>query len=166
MKKAALLIIISMLLIPSFPGAETIYTWKGRDGAKKFSNEPPPEDVKDYKTIETLDTETENPDSEGLRRSSFDQMVQQASKKADASNQRRIKETAEKAQEQQRIAQEKQTARRQAERKRLESQIEAIEGRAVSRTYPNGMKQAQIEALRKEIEKLELGPSPDTAREQ
>lgn len=160
MKKAALLIIIALFLIPSFTGAETIYTWIGKDGVMKFSNEPPPEDVKDYKTIETPDTETDNSASEGQRRSSFDQMVQQASKEADTSNDQRIKEAAAKAQEQQRIAEEKRKAQRQAERKQLETQIEAIEKRAVSRTYPNGMKQAQIEALRKEIEKLERGPAP------
>lgn len=166
MKKAALFIIIALFLTPSFADAETIYTWKGKDGVMKFSDEPPPEDVKDYKTLKTPDTEAKDPASTGQRRSSFDQMVQQASKEADASNEQRIKEAAVKAQEKQRIEEEKQTAQRQAERKRLESEIEAIKRRAVSRTYPNGMKQAQIEALRKEIEKLGLRPATDATKEQ
>jgi superfamily I DNA and RNA helicase len=142
-------------LIPSSIDAETIYTWKDKDGVMKFSNEQPPEDVADFKTIVTPDAEANDSAPEARRRSSFDQMVKQASEAAHISNEQRIRIAAEKAAKQQRIAKEQQEAQRQAERKRLESRIEAIEKRAVSRTYPNGMKQAQIEALRKEIEKLE-----------
>lgn len=155
MKKTTLLIIIALFLIPSLIGAETIYTWKDKDGVMKFSNEQPPEDVTDYKTIVTPDAEADNSAQEGQRRSSFDQMVRQASEAANISNEQRTKRASEKAAEQRRLAEEQQEARRQAERKRLESQIEAIKKRAVSKTYSNGMKQAQIEALRKEIEKLE-----------
>lgn len=155
MKKTTLLIIIALFLIPSLISAETIYTWKDKDGVMKFSNEQPPEDVTDYKTIVTPDAEADNSAQEGQRRSSFDQMVRQASEAANISNEQRTKRASEKAAEQRRLAEEQQEARRQAERKRLESQIEAIKKRAVSKTYSNGMKQAQIEALRKEIEKLE-----------
>jgi hypothetical protein len=155
MKKNALLIFIALFLIPSSTGAETIYTWKDKDGVMKFSNEQPPEDVTDYKTIVTPDTAADDSAQEGRRRSSFDQMVQHASEAANISNEQRTKRALEKAAEQQRIAEDQQEARRQAERKRLESRIEAIKKRAVSRTYSYGMKQAQIEALRKEIEKLD-----------
>lgn len=155
MKKNALLIIIVLFFIPSSIGAETIYTWKGKDGIIKFSNEQPPEDVTDYKTIVTPDEDVEDSSKERQRRSSYDQMVQQASRAADTSSRQRTKKAAQKTTEKQRIEEQQQKAERQAERKRLESQIEAIKNRAVSRTYPNGMKEAQIEALREEIRKLE-----------
>lgn len=155
MKKTALLIIIAFFLIPSSISADMIYTWKDKDGITKFSNEQPPEDVTDYKTIITPDAEADDSAQEAQRRSSFDQMVRKASKAANTSSNQRTKKAAQKAAEQQRVIEAQKEARRQAERKRLESQIEAIKKRAVSRTYPNGMKQAQIEALRKEIDALE-----------
>lgn len=160
MKKTALFIIIALLFAPSSMSAETIYTWKGKDGVMKFSDSPPPEDVTDYKTITSSDTETNDPVSESQRRSSYDQMVQQASKEANASNAQRKQKAEAKAAERQRSAEKQKKERLQSERKQLERQIEAIEKRAVSRTYPNGMKQAQIDALRKKIKELKLDPAP------
>lgn len=148
-----LLIIIALFCLPVSSGAETIYTWKDKDGVLKFSNEPPPEHIAEYQTTKSADT---GPQS-NQRRSSYDEMVKRASKDADAARVKREKEATAKAAEEKRIAEEKERARIAAERKRLEEQIKVIKNRAVSPTYPNGMKQAQIEAITKEIEKLNKG---------
>lgn len=148
-----LLIIVALVWLPISPGAETIYTWKDKDGVLRFSNEPPPEHISEYQITESADTGPQN----NQRRSSYDEMVKRASKDADDAREKREKEAAAKAAEKKRIAEEKERARIAAERKRLEEQINAIKNRAVSPTYPNGMKQAQIEAIKKEIEKLNKG---------
>lgn len=157
MKKAMLLIIVALFWLPTSLGAETIYTWKEKDGVLRFSNEPPPEHIKEYQTTESADTVMQGDEQSNKRRSSYDKMVERASKDADASREKREKEAAAKAAEKKRIAEEKERARIAAERKRLEAQIDAIKNRAVSPTYPYGLKQAQIEAIKKEIEKLNKG---------
>jgi hypothetical protein len=157
MKKAILLIIVALFWLPIFVGAETIYTWKDKDGVLRFSNEPPPEHIEEYQITESAGTGSQSNEQSNQRRSSYDTMVRRATIDADASREKREKEAAAKAAEKKRIAEEKEQARIAAERKRLEEQINAIKNRAVSPTYPYGMKQAQIEALKKEIEKLNKG---------
>lgn len=157
MKKAILLIIMVSLCFPLTTGAEKIYTWKDENGVLKFSNSPPPENVTDFEVTETASTNTNEQTSQSRRRSSFDQMVQQASNEATESKEQRKERAAAKEAEQKRILEEQEKARRQAERNRLENEIETIRKRAVSPTFPHGMKQAQIDALRKEIENLEKG---------
>lgn len=157
MKKAMLLIIVALFWLPISLGAETIYTWKDKDGVLRFSNAPPPEHIKEYQITESEDKGSQSDEPSNKRRSSYDQMVQRASKDADASREKRKKEAAAKAAEKKRMAEEKEQARIAAERKRLEAQIDAIKNRAVSPTYPYGMKQAQIEAIKKEIEELNKG---------
>lgn len=164
MQKAMSLIIMVSLCFPLATDAEKIYTWKDENGVSKFSNSPPPENVTVYEVTETSSTNTNEQTSQSQRRSSFDQMVRQTSNEAAKSKERRKERAAAKAAEQKRILEEQEKARRQAERNRLENKIEAIKKRAVSPTFPNGMKQAQIDALRKKIENL--GKGSDKAKGQ
>ncbi len=148
---------IGLLALPNTSYTDTIYSWRGKDGALRFSNAPPPEGVTDYQTTtsEISGGSDQNPTNQ--RRASYDAMVKKASSEADRSIIERQKREAAVEAEKKRITEEKRKARIQAQRKELEQQIEAIKNRAVSPTMPNGMKQAQIEALKKEIEKLEDG---------
>lgn len=148
------LAMIALLWHPITVYADTIYSWKGKDGTLKFSDEPPPEDVTEYQTTVSDVTGGSDQAPGNERRSSYDIMVQKATRESDQLRKERQERAATQAAEKERVAEEKRKARIAAERKRLEQQIEAIKGRAVSPTYPNGMKQAQINALKKEIEKL------------
>lgn len=145
---------VALQWMPYSAFADTIYSWKGQDGTLRFSSEPPPEGVTEYQATSSQVTDAINPSSENKRRPSYDAMVEKASQEADQSRQERLDREAAQAAEEKRIAEKKRQERIQTERKRLEKQIEAVKQRAVSPTYPNGMKQAQIEALTKKIEKL------------
>jgi hypothetical protein len=150
--------IVALQWMPISTYADTIYSWEDQDGIMRFSNEPPPEGVaaSEVTTLEADDAS--DPASGNKRRSSYDAMVEKASREADRSRQEREAREAAEAAEKKRLAEQKRQERIQAERERLNKQIEAVKNRAVSPTYPNGMKQAQIEALAKEIEKLNQPP--------
>ena len=161
---------VALQCLPSSVYADTIYSWKGKDGTLRFSNEPPPEGVTEFQTTVSTATDASDQASAKKRRASYDAMVEKASREADRSRQQRQKAMAAQEAEKKRLAEEKRQARIQTERKRLEQQIETIKNRAVSPTFPNGMKQAQIEALTKEIEKLNQDSSstdkkPENANE-
>lgn len=155
MKTAISLIIVVSLGLPLTIAAETIYTWKDKDGVMRFSNGSPPEDVKEYEIVESTPPSTNALEPDDKRRSDYDKMVEQASREADTSREKRIKEAAAEAAEKKRLWEEQRKERIKAERKQLEEQIEAIKSRAVSPTFPNGMKQAQINALTEKIKELE-----------
>jgi predicted nuclease with TOPRIM domain len=138
--------------------AETIYTWTDSEGKQYFSDAPPPDTITDYKEIQTV------PDSSGQsnlspeRRSSYDQMVEEAEKEALQSERQRRKEAEARAIQEKREAEQRRKARIEPERRRLEQAIEDLENRALSPTFSMGMKKAQIEKLRKELEKLMASP--------
>ncbi len=148
---------IALLWAPITLYADTIYYWKDKDGVMRYSSEPPPEGVTDYQTTTSEVTGGSDKAPVNQRRSSYDAMVQKATKEANQSRKQRQDQEADAQAEKKRIAEEKRKAETQAQRKELEKQIEAIKNRAVSPTMPHGMKQAQIEELKKEIEKLEEG---------
>ncbi|MGD9007045.1 MAG: DUF4124 domain-containing protein [Desulfobacteraceae bacterium] len=138
--------------------AETIYTWIDSGGKQHFSDEPPPDTVTDYKEIQT------GPDSSGQtnlsreRRDSYDQMVEKAGKETLQSEQQRRKEARARAIQEKREAEKRRKARIEPERRRLEQAIKDLENRALSPTFSMGMKKAQIELLRKELEALMASP--------
>ena len=165
MKTAISWIILMLLVFPITSVAETIYSWTDENGVTRFSNGSPPENVKAYKVIETSPADSSGFESDNKRRSSYDQMIDRAVEDGKASEEKRKKEEADKAAEKVRALETQKEANRQAERKQLEAQIEAIKKRAVSPTFPNGMKQAQIDALKKKIEAVEKGSTPSTKTE-
>lgn len=163
MKPIILLIIIAMSFSASIASAEEIYSWKDKDGNLKFSNTPPPEGITDYQIMESAPDVPDDQNPADKRRTSYDRMVEKASKEADEAIDNRKREAAiqkKKADEEQR------RAKLEAERKNLEQQIQAIRNRAISPTYPPGMKQSQIEALEKKIEKLEEGSKSSEKKDQ
>ena len=154
-----------VLGLPGALSAGDVSTWKENDGVRQFSNDPPPAHTRDYMLADADAAGAQSANPSNKRRSSYDEMVERATREADASREERKKEEAAKEAEKKRIVEEKENARIQAERERLEAEIEKVKNRAVSPTFPNGMKQAQIEALQKEIEDLEKGDDASEKKE-
>ena len=161
MTKAIIWIGLFILVLPFTIGADTIYTWTDENGVTRFSNESPPENIKTFKVIESVPSPAPAPSSESdpgnKRRSSYDQMIERVVGESKAAEEKRIQDAAQKEAEKKRELEAQREANRSAQRKQLEAQIEAIKKRAVSPTFPNGMKQAQIDALKKKIEAVEKG---------
>jgi molecular chaperone GrpE (heat shock protein) len=135
--------------------SDTIYSWTDEQGVLRFSNDPPPENVKQFDRLESQPSSATPSDSDTQRRSSYDQMVRHSKQEARQIEQQRRQEARDKAEAMRRQAEARRKAETAAARRRLEEQIEAIKKRAVSPTYSQGMKQSQIDRLRKQIEQLE-----------
>ncbi len=135
--------------------ADTIYTWTDHDGTQHYSNTPPPEDIKQFKALESKETSESSP----ARRPGYDRMVQQSTTEADRIEQQR--RDREKALENERMRADRIRRKAQIESKRraLEQKIEAIQKRAVSPSYPQGMKAAQIQQIQNQIKQLEEHPA-------
>ena len=158
----ALALAIGLLLAP-IVSADSIYTWTDENGVQRFSNDPP-SGVENYQRIESQGIRPDSPEADDKRRSSYDQMVQQALHDTQQMEQQGKAEEAARAAEEKRLAEQRRQAEIQSERNRLLQQIEAIKNRAVSPTFPMGMKQAQIDKIQKQIDALEkkpdTGPTP------
>lgn len=164
MKAIIVLALAIGLLSAANAASETIYTWTDANGVQRFSNDPP-ENINNYQRIETRDQRPDSPDAGNKRRDSYDRMVRQATQETrELEFERRAKEAA-RAAEEKRLAEERRQAEIKAERSRLMEQIQAIKNRAVSPTYPLGMKQAQIDKIQKQIDTLENKPNDDAPPE-
>lgn len=160
--KAVIALVLAIGLFSALNAtSDTIYTWKDENGIQRFSNDPP-ENILNYQRIESPDVRPDSPDAGEKRRSSYDRMVQQAVQDSQRLEQERKAEEASREAEEKRLAEERRQAEIEAERNRLLKQIDAIKGRAVSPTYPLGMKQAQIDKIQKQIDALDK-PADDGA---
>jgi valyl-tRNA synthetase len=161
--KAIQLISICLLLCLAPPAAAgTIYSWVDADGRQRFSDQPPPNTVKDYKTIQTAPSTSGTSNSPAQRRSSYDQMVENARQESQQTEQKRREEAEARALQEKREAEAQHKARTEPERQRINNEIKELEKRALSPTFSPGMKQAQIEKLRKQLKQLDepLGNGP------
>ena len=145
-----LFILTAVFLLASNAPAATIYIWTDADGVKHFSDQPPPEGIEDY---DVTQGEINRSDSE--QREGFKQMMQEVEQdNQQADQEREAKKAGQAAAEQEKKADEQQ-ARVQAERDRLQKKIDALNNRALSTTFTEGMRQNQIDAIMKEMEKIE-----------
>ncbi len=165
MKTIMVLTMAAGMLLAVTVSADTIYSWSDEQGVQRFSNRPPPEGIENFQTFESQASppQTRSPDNE--RRSSYDQMVQQASDEARQLESRREAEAAARAEEEKRLAEAQRKEKIQAQRSLLEQQIESINKRALGPTYTQGMKQAQIDKIKKQIEALEGNPDADNTQQ-
>ena len=138
--------------------AGTIYTWTDSEGKQHFSDQPPPDTVADFKETQTAPDASGQTNLSPERRGSFDQMVEKARQESLQNEQQRRKEAEARALQEKSEAEKRRMARIEPERRRLEQAIKDIENRALSPTFSMGMKKAQIEKLRKELEKLTASP--------
>jgi hypothetical protein len=158
MKNLVSLIVVIVLLGPLAVVSDTIYQWTDEQGVLRFSNDPPPENVENFEKVES----GTSPDIPALpgdeRRSSYDQMVERSSEEAQRLEQQRRIEAEAQAADKLRRAQAEREKVIAAQRSRLEKEIEELNKRALGPTYTQGMKQAQIDKLLKQIEQLESNP--------
>jgi hypothetical protein len=146
-------ICILLCLVPPVI-AGTIYTWTDSEGKKHFSDQPPPQTVTEFKKMEAAPGATGQTDDSSARRQSYDRMIEEARKESRRSEELRRRVEKAREIEEKRKAEEKRRAAIEPERQRIEKEIQDIENRALSPTLTKGMKEAQIEKLRKELEAL------------
>jgi Domain of unknown function (DUF4124) len=154
---AAVALAIGLLLAANV-SSNTIYTWTDKNGVQRFSNDPPPKGVENFQQFETQAMPPDTSGADNKRRPSYDQMVQRASQAARQQELQGKAEAAARAAKEKRLAEKRRQAKIQSERNRLLKQIDAIKNRAVSPTFPMGMKKAQIDKIRKQIAELEKNP--------
>jgi hypothetical protein len=154
MKTGTLLVrwtlIILLLTGGSVMAADTIYTWTDEQGVKRFSDQPPGADV-GFESIPSVST---TPPADGEREAFTHMMrqVEQTQRQRDMEAQEQAAARAEQARK--RSIAERQ-ARIDAERTRLQEQIDALNHRALSPTFTQGMRQARIDKIREEMDALE-----------
>jgi len=155
MQKAAIsLIIIALWFYPCL-AAENIYNWTDENGIKRFSDQPPPRSVKQYKTIEVPpDQSTEQEPGVGSR-PGYDSMVEKIRSETEQGG---IQGEASGAAEEKRNPESNINERVEAERRRLNEKIDAINKRPLSRTYNHSFKQARIDEIQKQLDKLNKSP--------
>jgi len=158
MQKAAISVLLIMLWV--YPGlaTENIYNWTDKNGIKRFSDQPPPPNVKQYSTIQ-IPLEQSSGQAPGAdNRSGYDSMVEKAKGETWQHEQESIQREASKAAEEKRKAESGMKARIEAERQRLNEKIDAINKRPLSRTYDQSFKQARINEIQKQLDKINNSP--------
>jgi hypothetical protein len=141
-----LTLLVLLLTLPAF--GDTIYIWTDKNGVKRFSDQPPA-GGEEFETVQGEKAETEKDNREGLQ-----QMFQQVEQENREAEQRRAEREAERKAEAERRAEAAKQARIQAERDRLQEQIDALNKRALSPTFTQGMRDNQIKALQEQIDQL------------
>lgn len=149
----------ALLCVPALQ-ADTIYRWTDEQGVQRFSNHPPPEGIEKFEKIESQPEPSKAEGNVEKRRPGYDRMLQEASHQM----QQQEKQRQAKAAEEKRKAEALRQEEIQNERRRLEQQIETIEKRALGPHFSKGMKKAQIDEIKKQIEAL--GNNQDTAKSQ
>ncbi len=142
------MVFVALLLIVSPVAAETIYIWTDENGVKRFSNQLP-EGVEDYETEQGAAS-----DGEGGERPEFDRMIEEVKQENRQSDIEREEEAARRKAEAERKAKEEKEARIAAERARLQEQIDALNNRALSPTFTQGMRDHRIRQIQERIDAL------------
>ncbi len=153
-----IMVIVIGLLSPAVAVTDTIYRWTDDRGVERFSNDPPPQGINNFEKLESHPSPAENDAAAENRRSTYDRMVDAASEEAGQLEQERKLKAAAQAAKKKRVAEALRKEKIRTERKRLEQKIEALKKRALSPTYSQGMKQAQIKTIKTQIEQIEKSP--------
>lgn len=166
MKTIVALAIAAGLLFAASGSADTIYGWTDEHGIKRFSHDPPPEGVENFQKFESQASQPQDRSPADERRPSYDRMIRQAEEESRQLQQQREAEAAARKAERERLAEAQRQNKIQAEQRRLEQQIESINKRALGPTYTQGMKKAQIDKIRKQIEALEKNQNSSKPQKQ
>lgn len=155
MKKTAAAVIVTALWVGTCLAGGNIYNWTDKNGVRRFSDQPPPRDVKHYGTIETRPSEQEEPaESKPGYGGSADNVKSEAEQRGQES----VNTENSGAAEEKRETESDMKARIEAERQRLNEKIDAINRRPLSRTYNHSFKQARIDEIQKELDRLKNSP--------
>lgn len=158
MKKIAICLPIILLWVCSGLSAENIYNWTDKNGIRRFSDQPPPREVKQYKTIQVQPDQSSEQEPAADSRPGYDRMVEKAKGETQKDEQESIQGEASGAAEEKQNAEASMKARVEAERQRLYEKIDAINKRPLSRTYDHSFKQARIDEIQKQLDKLNNSP--------
>ncbi len=151
------LLIIVLWVYPGF-AAENIYNWTDQNGIRRFSDQPPPLNVKQYKTIQVQPDQSSGEQPGMDNRPGYEGMVEKVKSEMLQREKERMQEEAAKATEEKRKAESDMKARVEAERQRLNKKIDAVNKRPLSRTYDQSFKQARIDEIQKQIDRLNNSP--------
>lgn len=159
MQKVAIssVLIIVLWVCPGL-AAENIYNWTDENGIKRFSDQPPPLNVKQYKTIQIPPDQSSGQQPGVDNRPGYESMVEKVKSETLQREQESMKEEASKGAEEKRKAESGMKARVEAERQRLNEKIDTINKRPLSRTYDQSFKQARINEIQKQLDRLNNSP--------
>jgi hypothetical protein len=158
MQKVAISVLVIVLWVCPGLAAENIYNWTDKNGIRRFSDQPPPRNVKQYKTIQVPPDQSSEQEPAVDKRPGYDSMVENVKGETRQGEQESIQGEASRTAEEKRNAESSMKARVEAERQRLNEKIEAINKRPLSRTYDHSFKQARIDEIQKELDKLNNSP--------
>ena len=157
MKRAAVLVCVIMLLVCPCLADESIYTWTDNNGVKRFSDRQP-EDVKHYDTIRISPDQSEFGAPAGDSRPEYDQMIENIRQEKQLTEQERIQAEADRVSEEKRNADTRKKDRIEAERRQLQEKIDDLKKRPTGRAYSQNLKNARIEEIEKQLDKLKNSP--------
>ncbi len=143
---------ITLLFISANTLAGTIYTWTDADGVKRYSNSQPPEDAENVESIQEIQYDEQQANQQ---RQAFDTMVEEAGEEADRHFEQQADKKAREAEERRQAELDERTRQIIEEQARLRQEIARIENRGLSTTFTMGMKEQQIEQIKKKIAELE-----------
>ena len=157
MKRAAVSVFVIMLWVCPCLADENIYTWTDNDGVKRFSDRQP-ENVKHYDTIKISPEQSEEGGAAGGSRTEYDHMIESIRQEKQQTEQERIQGEADRTAEEKRNAETRKNERIEAERRQLQEKIDDLKKRPTSRAYSQSLKNARIEEIEKQLEKLKNSP--------
>ena len=157
MKKAAIYVFAIMLWVCSGLADENIYTWTDKNGVKRFSDRQP-DDVKHYDTIRSPPGQSEYGAPAGGSRPEYDQMIENVRQEKQQTEQERVQAGADRAAEEKRDEDARKKDRIEAERRLLQEKIDDLKKRPTGRTYNQSFKNARIEEIGKQLDKLNNSP--------
>jgi hypothetical protein len=141
-------LICFLLIVPALP-ADSIYTWTDENGVKRFSNKKP-DHITDFEVIPAVPAGEDDG-----KREAYLRMMEQVERERRQRELEVQREAAARAEEEKQKAQAERQAHIDAERNRLQRQIDDLNNRALSIYFTQGMRDAQIEEIQKQIDALE-----------
>lgn len=148
-------VLIICLLVASPVMADTIYIWTDENGVKRFSDQRP-EGVEDYDTATSSTSDDSGEEVKNdTRRPGLEKMIEDVEKENRLADERKAAERA--RMEKEKVEKEKaeKDSKNAAERARLQKKIDEINNRALSPTFTQGMRDNQINEIRKKMQELE-----------
>ena len=157
MKRAAISVFVVMFWVCPCLAGENIYTWTDNNGVKRFSDRQP-DGVKHYDTIRISPDQSKYGASDGGSRSEYDQMIEKVRQEQQQTEQERIQAGADRATEEKRDEDAHKKERIEAERRQLQEKIDDLKKRPTGRAYSQSLKNARIEEIEKQLDKLKNSP--------
>lgn len=133
--------------------AGTVYYWTDENGVRHFSNTGPPDDALEVGTeTETRSNPAVDAAPEPTTGNEQGQVPPDPQQDQESSSPT-FRERAEAAQ------QERLAGQAEDERRRLQAEIEQVEQRSLSRTFTEGMRDARLDPLRRQLALLDSNPA-------